>query len=82
MCFISCSRSGASIRNWTDYLPVRDSWVKEEIVFVLRSINDCLVVFFRSQVLVAMCVGALLTAGFLAIGLEVRDPAGRHGRAA
>jgi predicted PurR-regulated permease PerM len=57
-------------QNWTDYLPVRDSWIKEEIVFVLRSINDCLVVFFRSQVLVAMCVGALLTAGFLAIGLE------------
>jgi predicted PurR-regulated permease PerM len=57
-------------QNWTDYLPVRDSWIKEEIVFVLRSINDCLIVFFRSQVLVAMCVGALLTAGFLAIGLE------------
>ena len=57
-------------QNWTDYLPVGDSWIKEEIVFVLRSINDCLIVFFRSQVLVAMCVGALLTAGFLAIGLE------------
>jgi predicted PurR-regulated permease PerM len=57
-------------RNWTDYLPVRDSRVKEEIVFVLRSINDCLVVFFRSQVLVAMCVGGLLTAGFFAIGLK------------
>ena len=57
-------------QNWTDYLPVHDSWIKEEIVFVLRSINDCLVVFFRSQVLVAMCVGVLLTAGFLAIGLK------------
>jgi predicted PurR-regulated permease PerM len=33
-------------QNWTDYLPVRDSWIKEEIVFVLRSINDCLIVFF------------------------------------
>ena len=32
-------------QNWTDYLPVRDSWMKEEIVFVLRSINDCLIVF-------------------------------------
>ena len=57
-------------RNWTDYLPVRESKIKEEIVFVLHSINDCLIVFFRSQVLVAMCVGALLTAGFLAIGLK------------
>ncbi len=57
-------------RNWTDYLPVRESRVKEEIVFVLHSINDCLIVFFRGQVLVAMCVGALLTVGFLAIGLK------------
>ena len=57
-------------RNWTDYLPVRESKIKEEIVFVLHSINDCLVVFFRSQVLVAMCGGALLTAGFFAIGLK------------
>ncbi|MBL58851.1 MAG: AI-2E family transporter [Verrucomicrobiota bacterium] len=57
-------------RNWTDYLPVRESQVKEEIVFVLRSINDCLIVFFRGQVLVAMCVGVLLTFGFLLIGLE------------
>ena len=23
-------------QNWTDYLPVRDSWMKEEVVFVLR----------------------------------------------
>jgi predicted PurR-regulated permease PerM len=57
-------------RNWTDYLPVRESRVKEEIVFVLHSINDCLIVFFRGQVLVAMCVGALLTVGFLAVGLK------------
>ena len=80
--FYFSTREAGHQPNWTDYLPVRDSWIKEEIVFVLRSINDCLIVFFRSQVLVAMCVGALLTAGFLAIGLEVRDPAGRHCRPA
>ena len=57
-------------RNWTDYLPVHESRVKEEIVFVLHSINDCLIVFFRGQVLVAMCVGVLLTTGFLVSGLE------------
>ena len=57
-------------RNWTDYLPVHESRVKEEIVFVLHSINDCLIVFFRGQVLVAMCVGVLLTTGFLVLGLE------------
>ena len=57
-------------RNWTDYLPVRESKVKDEIVFLLHSINDCMIVFFRSQVLVAMCVGTLLTVGFLALGLD------------
>ena len=56
--------------NWRDYLPIRKSKIKDEIVFVLNSINECLIVFFRSQVLVAMCVGALLTLGFLALGLE------------
>jgi predicted PurR-regulated permease PerM len=56
-------------RNWTDYLPVADSSFKNELVFVLRSINDHLIVFFRGQVLVAFCDGALYTVGFLIIGL-------------
>jgi predicted PurR-regulated permease PerM len=56
--------------NWTRYLPVHDSWIKEELVFVLRSINDALIVFFRGQVLVAICVGGLLMIGFSIIGLR------------
>ena len=56
-------------RQWTEYLPVRTSWFKEEIVFCLRAVNDYLVVFFRSQVLVALCDGFLYTVGFLMIGL-------------
>ncbi len=56
--------------NWTRYLPVHESWIKEEIVFVLHSINDALIVFFRGQVLVAMCVGGLLMIGFWLIGLS------------
>ena len=57
-------------KNWTDYLPLRESKTKEELVFVLKEINERLVVFFRSQVLVAMCVGGLLIVGYKAIGLE------------
>ncbi|MBA4147360.1 MAG: AI-2E family transporter [Verrucomicrobia bacterium] len=57
-------------RNWRDYLPVRDSRAKDELIFVLSSINDCLIVFFRGQVLVALCTGTLLTIGFLAMGLN------------
>lgn len=54
---------------WTDYLPVRDSHFKKELVFVLTSINNYLVAFFRGQVLVAFCDGVLYAIGFLIIGL-------------
>lgn len=56
--------------SWTDYLPLQESKAKQEVVFVLKEINNCLIVFFRGQVLVALCVGALLTLGFLLIGLN------------
>lgn len=56
--------------NWTDYLPFTESNLKKEIVFVLGEINERLVVFFRSQVLVAMCVGGLLIIGYKLVGLN------------
>ena len=34
---------------WSDYLPLKESWFKEEAVFVLQSFNDSMVVFFRGQ---------------------------------
>ena len=55
--------------NWTDYLPVAKSEFKNELVFVLKAINDHLIAFFRGQVLVAICDGILYTIGFLLIGL-------------
>jgi predicted PurR-regulated permease PerM len=55
--------------NWTVYLPMRDSNFKQELVFVLRSINDYLIAFFRGQVLVAICDGVLYGVGFALIGL-------------
>ena len=54
---------------WRDYLPVRDSRFKDELVFVLNAMNGYLVAFFRGQVLVAICDGILYTIGFLIIGL-------------
>ena len=54
---------------WTDYLPLSDSAFKNELVFVLTSINNYLVAFFRGQVLVAICDGILYGIGFLIIGL-------------
>jgi len=55
---------------WTHYLPVKESRFKEELVFVLNAINNYLIVFFRGQVLIALCDGTLLTIGFLALGLN------------
>ncbi|MCX8157571.1 MAG: AI-2E family transporter [Verrucomicrobiae bacterium] len=58
------------VARWQDYLPLTESRIKEEVVYVLRAFNDCLVAFFRGQVLVALCMGAMLTAGYLALGLN------------
>ncbi len=57
-------------RNWTDYLPLNESKVKQEAIFVLTSINDALIVFFRGQVLVALCTGTMLTIAFSILGLN------------
>ncbi len=61
-------KEGISSR-WTDYLPVADSRFKNELVFVLNSINNYLIAFFRGQVVVALCDGILYGTGFLIIGL-------------
>ncbi len=55
---------------WTHYLPLQESKFKQELVFVLNSINDYLIVFFRGQVLIALCNAVLLTIGFLILGLD------------
>jgi predicted PurR-regulated permease PerM len=55
--------------SWSDYLPLSDSGVKDEVIFVIKSINNHLIAFFRGQVLVAICDGVAYTIGFLIIGL-------------
>ena len=61
-------KRGISSR-WTNYLPMADSRFKDELVFVLNSINNYLITFFRGQVLVAICDGTFYGLGFLIIGL-------------
>jgi len=56
--------------HWKEYLPVRDSAAKDEIIFVLDAIGQYLVAFFRGQVLVAMCDAVLYTIGFLIVGVN------------
>jgi len=68
--FYFLSEKQGIVGKWTDYLPLKESKLKDEVVFVLNEINNCLIVFFRGQVLVAMCVGGMLTLGFLGVGLN------------
>ncbi|MSR43252.1 MAG: AI-2E family transporter [Pedosphaera sp.] len=55
---------------WANYLPLAAGPVRDEAAFILRSINDCLITFFRGQILVALCDAALLTLGLWAVGVE------------
>lgn len=56
--------------HWKEYLPLKDSRAKDEVVFVIDSIKQYLVAFFRGQVLVAMCDAVLYTVGFLIVGVN------------
>jgi predicted PurR-regulated permease PerM len=56
--------------HWKEYLPLRDSRAKDEVVFVIDSIKQYLVAFFRGQVLVAICDAVLYTIGFLIVGVN------------
>ncbi|HEY0548154.1 MAG TPA: AI-2E family transporter, partial [Verrucomicrobiae bacterium] len=69
-CFYFLQEKSGIQRKWTDYLPVQESKVKEEIVFVITAVNDRLIVFFRGQVIVAACDGVLYAIGFFAVGLN------------
>jgi len=66
--YLLLEKSGIQSK-WTSYLPVKDSTFKSELVFILQSINDYLIAFFRGQVLVAICDGIMYAIGFLLIGL-------------
>jgi predicted PurR-regulated permease PerM len=54
-------RDASSIsRRWSDYLPLRNSEFKNEVVSCLTEINSYLIAFFRGQILVTMIDGAIL----------------------
>jgi len=46
--------------NWSRYLPMRASPLKEEIVSLFNEINDYLIHFFRGQLIVSMIDGAIV----------------------
>jgi predicted PurR-regulated permease PerM len=55
--------------HWHDYVPLRRSPLRDEVVSVLSEINQVLVNYFRGQIVVAACNGLLTFIGLWAIGV-------------
>ncbi len=57
-------------RTWSDYLPLRTSSFKDELVDCLNEINGYLVAFFRGQLFVSMINGIATGIGLMIVGLD------------
>jgi predicted PurR-regulated permease PerM len=55
---------------WSNYLPLRASPLKNEIVSLLSEINSYLISFFRGQLLVSLIDGLLIGLALLIMGLD------------
>jgi predicted PurR-regulated permease PerM len=55
---------------WSDYLPLRASAFKDEVVSCLNEINRYLIAFFRGQLFVSVINGIATGAGLMIIGLD------------
>ena len=56
--------------SWGDYLPLRASAFKDEVVSALNEINGYLIAFFRGQLLVSLINGAITSVGLMVVGLD------------
>lgn len=61
--YLLVEKSGIKSK-WTNYLPIKDSRLKDELVFILGSINEYMIAFFRGQVIVSLIDGFLYGLGF------------------
>jgi predicted PurR-regulated permease PerM len=55
---------------WSDYLPLRASAFKDEVVSVLNEINGYLIAFFRGQLVVSLVNGSITALGLVIAGLD------------
>jgi predicted PurR-regulated permease PerM len=58
--FFFLLESPAIGKNWSRYLPLRASPLKEELVSLMNEINDYLIHFFRGQLLVSLIDGVIV----------------------
>lgn len=56
--------------NWSNYLPLRASAFKDEVVSVLSEINGYLIAFFRGQLVVSLVNGTITGLGLVIAGLD------------
>jgi predicted PurR-regulated permease PerM len=56
--------------SWSNFLPIRNSEFKDEVVTVLTEINGYLIAFFRGQLVVSLIDGTLVAAGLSIVGLQ------------
>lgn len=64
-------REAPTIREkWSDYLPLRASKFKTEVVSTLTEINSYLIAFFRGQMLVSLIDGCITAILLSALGLK------------
>lgn len=64
-------KDSASIRDgWANYVPLRNSWLKDEVVSVLSEVNGYLIAYFRGQVLVSIIDGVATGLILTLMGLD------------
>ncbi len=68
--FFFLKESPRIAESWSNYLPLRRSEFKDEVVTVLTEINGYLINFFRGQLVVAVINGILLAIGLSIVGLQ------------
>jgi predicted PurR-regulated permease PerM len=57
-------------KRWKDYLPLRDSPLKDEVAEVLSQVNNYIIAYFRGQLLVCLVDGVLIGSVLTILGLN------------
>jgi predicted PurR-regulated permease PerM len=68
--FFLLKESPAIERRWKEYLPLRNSPLKEEVATVLSQINNYIIAYFRGQLLVCLVDGLLIGTALFILGLN------------
>jgi predicted PurR-regulated permease PerM len=68
--FFLLKEGPAISQRWKEYLPLRNSPLKEEVATVLSQINSYVIAYFRGQLLVCLIDGLLIGAALMLFGLN------------